>query len=183
MVFMKTKIILLALTIGGFFCFSCHTSNERPTICGRLVQVYYNYLPNKKTDIKSKEIVCVFRIYNRTNDSIFLPIESLGFYCNSSICVLCKNDSFSTWTEVYNATANHIVPPHETVICSLTIKDFQIPLNNNVRKVLPTLKFEYVVDETERAKSKYSIPDIKFVYHEKDVKYIYDPGNKGDGPV
>ena len=42
MIFMKTKINLLALTIGVFFCFSCHTSNERPTICGRLVQVYYN---------------------------------------------------------------------------------------------------------------------------------------------
>lgn len=157
---MKDFIIIILILL----C-SCCPSKQHAIIKADLVKVFDNYpLTSKGDENYTRKIHLVFRITNTTNDTFFIPMQAMGYDCNSKIhfCVdSLKSISFATF---YGRVASsHVLLPHDSIDCGISIYQDKIRKKNmSVQSLLKVLKVEYCVDDSERKNSKYQIPTILF---------------------
>ena len=75
----------MVLIISILLC-SCCRSKQHAVIKADLVKVFDNYpLTSKGDENYTREIHLVFRITNTTNDTFFIPMQAMGYECNSKI--------------------------------------------------------------------------------------------------
>lgn len=169
---MKNFIIIILILL----C-SCCPNKQHAIIKADLVKVFDNYpLDSKGDENYTRKIHLVFRITNTTNDTFFIPMQAMGYDCNSKIhfCVdSLKSISFATF---YGRVASsHVLLPHDSIDCGISIYQDEIRKKNmSVQSLLKVLKVEYCVDDSERKNSKYQIPTILFDVKGKDVEYFYN---------
>lgn len=175
---MKNFIIIISILL----C-SCCPNKQHAIIKADLVKVFDNYpLDSKGDENYMRKIHLVFRITNTTNDTFFIPMQAMGYDCNSKIhfCVdSLKSISFATF---YGRVASsHVLLPHDSIDCGISIYQDKIRKKNmSVQSLLKVLKVEYCVDDSERKNSKYQIPTILFDVKDKNVEYFYNsPGRHG----
>lgn len=78
---MKDFIIIILILL----C-SCCPSKQHAIIKADLVKVFDNYpLTSKGDENYTRKIHLVFRITNTTNDTFFIPMQAMGYDCNSKI--------------------------------------------------------------------------------------------------
>ena len=177
---MKDFVIIISILL----C-SCCPSKQHAVIKADLVKVFDNYpLTSKGDENYMREIHLVFRITNTTNDTFFIPMQAMGYDCNSKIhfCVdSLKSISFATF---YGRVASsHVLLPHDSIDCGISIYQDKIRKKNmSVQSLLKVLKVEYCVDDSERKNSKYQIPTILFDVKGKNVEYFYNSPNR-HGPL
>lgn len=177
---MKNFIIIILILL----C-SCCPNKQHAIIKADLVKVFDNYpLDSKGDENYTRKIHLVFRITNTTNDTFFIPMQAMGYDCNSKIhfCVdSLKSISFATF---YGRVASsHVLLPHDSIDCGISICQDEIRKKNmSVQSLLKVLKVEYCVDDSERKNSKYQIPTILFDVKGKDVEYFYNSPNR-HGPL
>lgn len=177
---MKNFIIIILILL----C-SCCPNKQHAIIKADLVKVFDNYpLDSKGDENYTRKIHLVFRITNTTNDTFFIPMQAMGYDCNSKIhfCVdSLKSISFATF---YGRVASsHVLLPHDSIDCGISIYQDEIRKKNmSVQSLLKVLKVEYCVDDSERKNSKYQIPTILFDVKGKDVEYFYNSPNR-HGPL
>lgn len=177
---MKNFIIIILILL----C-SCCPNKQHAIIKADLVKVFDNYpLDSKGDENYTRKIHLVFRITNTTNDTFFIPMQAMGYDCNSKIhfCVdSLKSISFATF---YGRVASsHVLLPHDSIDCGISIYQDKIRKKNmSVQSLLKVLKVEYCVDDSERKNSKYQIPTILFDVKDKNVEYFYNSPNR-HGPL
>lgn len=177
---MKDFIIIILILL----C-SCCPNKQHAIIKADLVKVFDNYpLDSKGDENYTREIHLVFRITNTTNDTFFIPMQAMGYDCNSKIhfCVdSLKSISFATF---YGRVASsHVLLPHDSIDCGISIYQDEIRKKNmSVQSLLKVLKVEYCVDDSERKNSKYQIPTILFDVKDKNVEYFYNSPDR-HGPL
>lgn len=177
---MKDFVIIISILL----C-SCCSSKQHAVIKADLVKVFDNYpLDSKGDENYTREIHLVFRITNTTNDTFFIPMQAMGYDCNSKIhfCVdSLKSISFATF---YGRVASsHVLLPHDSIDCGISIYQDKIRKKNmSVQSLLKVLKVEYCVDDSERKNSKYQIPTILFDVKDKNVEYFYNSPDR-HGPL
>nr|WP_302970120.1 hypothetical protein [uncultured Prevotella sp.] len=177
---MKNFIIIILILL----C-SCCPNKQHAIIKADLVKVFDNYpLDSKGDENYTREIHLVFRITNTTNDTFFIPMQAMGYDCNSKIhfCVdSLKSISFATF---YGRVASsHVLLPHDSIDCGISIYQDKIRKKNmSVQSLLKVLKVEYCVDDSERKNSKYQIPTILFDVKDKNVEYFYNSPDR-HGPL
>lgn len=177
---MKNFIIIILILL----C-SCCPNKQHAIIKADLVKVFDNYpLDSKGDENYTRKIHLVFRITNTTNDTFFIPMQAMGYDCNSKIhfCVdSLKSISFATF---YGRVASsHVLLPHDSIDCGISIYQDEIKKKNmSVQSLLKVLKVEYCVDDSERKNSKYQIPTILFDVKDKNVEYFYNSPNR-HGPL
>lgn len=177
---MKDFIIIILILL----C-SCCPSKQHAIIKADLVKVFDNYpLTSKGDENYTRKIHLVFRITNTTNDTFFIPMQAMGYDCNSKIhfCVdSLKSISFATF---YGRVASsHVLLPHDSIDCGISIYQDKIRKKNmSVQSLLKVLKVEYCVDDSERKNSKYQIPIILFDVKDKNVEYFYNSPDR-HGPL
>lgn len=177
---MKNFIIIISILL----C-SCCPNKQHAIIKADLVKVFDNYpLDSKGDENYTRKIHLVFRITNTTNDTFFIPMQAMGYDCNSKIhfCVdSLKSISFATF---YGRVASsHVLLPHDSIDCGISIYQDKIRKKNmSVQSLLKVLKVEYCVDDSERKNSKYQIPTILFDVKDKNVEYFYNSPNR-HGPL
>lgn len=177
---MKNFIIIILILL----C-SCCPNKQHAIIKADLVKVFDNYpLDSKGDENYTRKIHLVFRITNTTNDTFFIPMQAMGYDCNSKIhfCVdSLKSISFATF---YGRVASsHVLLPHDSIDCGISIYQDEIRKKNmSVQSLLKVLKVEYCVDDSERKNSKYQIPTILFDVKDKNVEYFYNSPNR-HGPL
>lgn len=177
---MKDFIIIILILL----C-SCCPNKQHAIIKADLVKVFDNYpLDSKGDENYTREIHLVFRITNTTNDTFFIPMQAMGYDCNSKIhfCVdSLKSISFATF---YGRVASsHVLLPHDSIDCGISIYQDKIRKKNmSVQSLLKVLKVEYCVDDSERKNSKYQIPTILFDVKDKNVEYFYNSPDR-HGPL
>lgn len=177
---MKNFIIIILILL----C-SCCPNKQHAIIKADLVKVFDNYpLTSKGDENYTREIHLVFRITNTTNDTFFIPMQAMGYDCNSKIhfCVdSLKSISFATF---YGRVASsHVLLPHDSIDCGISIYQDKIRKKNmSVQSLLKVLKVEYCVDDSERKNSKYQIPTILFDVKDKNVEYFYNSPDR-HGPL
>lgn len=177
---MKDFIIIILILL----C-SCCPSKQHAIIKADLVKVFDNYpLTSKGDENYTRKIHLVFRITNTTNDTFFIPMQAMGYDCNSKIhfCVdSLKSISFATF---YGRVASsHVLLPHDSIDCGISIYQDKIRKKNmSVQSLLKVLKVEYCVDDSERKNSKYQIPTILFDVKDKNVEYFYNSPDR-HGPL
>lgn len=175
---MKDFIIIILILL----C-SCCPSKQHAIIKADLVKVFDNYpLTSKGDENYTRKIHLVFRITNTTNDTFFIPMQAMGYDCNSKIhfCVdSLKSISFATF---YGRVASsHVLLPHDSIDCGISIYQDKIRKKNmSVQSLLKVLKVEYCVDDSERKNSKYQIPTILFDVKDKNVEYFYNSPDRHD---
>lgn len=169
---MKDFVIIISILL----C-SCCPNKQHAVIKADLVKVFDNYpLTSKGDENYTRKIHLVFRITNTTNDTFFIPMQAMGYDCNSKIhfCVdSLKSISFATF---YGRVASsHVLLPHDSIDCGISIYQDKIRKKNmSVQSLLKVLKVEYCVDDSERKNSKYQIPTILFDVKDKNVEYFYN---------
>lgn len=176
---MKYIVILLIL-----LC-SCRQSKQHVVIYGDLVKVFDNYPLNGKCEESyTREIHLVFRIVNTTSDTLFIPMEAMGYSCNSKICFSVGSKEGTSFATLYGkAASTHVLLAHDSIDCGITIyQDELIAKNMSLPSLLRVLNVVYLIDDTDKEKSKYLIPEIRFDIKEDRVKYFYDNPNRG-GPM
>ncbi len=177
---MKNFIIIILILL----C-SCCPNKQHAIIKADLVKVFDNYpLDSKGDENYTRKIHLVFRITNTTNDTFFIPMQAMGYDCNSKIhfCVdSLKSISFATF---YGRVASsHVLLPHDSIDCGISIYQDKIRKKNmSVQSLLKVLKVEYCVDDSERKNSKYQIPTILFDVKDKNVEYFYNSPDR-HGPL
>lgn len=177
---MKNFIIIILILL----C-SCCPNKQHAIIKADLMKVFDNYpLDSKGDENYTRKIHLVFRITNTTNDTFFIPMQAMGYDCNSKIhfCVdSLKSISFATF---YGRVASsHVLLPHDSIDCGISIYQDEIRKKNmSVQSLLKVLKVEYCVDDSERKNSKYQIPTILFDVKDKNVEYFYNSPNR-HGPL
>lgn len=177
---MKNFIIIISILL----C-SCCPNKQHAVIKADLVKVFDNYpLDSKGDENYTRKIHLVFRITNTTNDTFFIPMQAMGYDCNSKIhfCVdSLKSISFATF---YGRVASsHVLLPHDSIDCGISIYQDEIRKKNmSVQSLLKVLKVEYCVDDSERKNSKYQIPTILFDVKDKNVEYFYNSPDR-HGPL
>lgn len=177
---MKNFIIIISILL----C-SCCPNKQHAIIKADLVKVFDNYpLDSKGDENYTRKIHLVFRITNTTNDTFFIPMQAMGYDCNSKIhfCVdSLKSISFATF---YGRVASsHVLLPHDSIDCGISIYQDEIRKKNmSVQSLLKVLKVEYCVDDSERKNSKYQIPTILFDVKDKNVEYFYNSPDR-HGPL
>lgn len=177
---MKDFVIIISILL----C-SCCPNKQHAIIKADLVKVFDNYpLDSKGDENYTREIHLVFRITNTTNDTFFIPMQAMGYDCNSKIhfCVdSLKSISFATF---YGRVASsHVLLPHDSIDCGISIYQDKIRKKNmSVQSLLKVLKVEYCVDDSERKNSKYQIPTILFDVKDKNVEYFYNSPDR-HGPL
>ena len=177
---MKDFVIIISILL----C-SCCPNKQHAVIKADLVKVLDNYpLTSKGDENYTRKIHLVFRITNTTNDTFFIPMQAMGYDCNSKIhfCVdSLKSISFATF---YGRVASsHVLLPHDSIDCGISIYQDKIRKKNmSVQSLLKVLKVEYCVDDSERKNSKYQIPTILFDVKDKNVEYFYNSPNR-HGPL
>lgn len=177
---MKNFIIIILILL----C-SCCPNKQHAIIKADLVKVFDNYpLDSKGDENYTRKIHLVFRITNTTNDTFFIPMQAMGYDCNSKIhfCVdSLKSISFATF---YGRVASsHVLLPHDSIDCGISIYQDEIKKKNmSVQSLLKVLKVEYCVDDSERKNSKYQIPTILFDVKDKNVEYFYNSPDR-HGPL
>lgn len=177
---MKNFIIIILILL----C-SCCPNKQHAIIKADLVKVFDNYpLDSKGDENYTRKIHLVFRITNPTNDTFFIPMQAMGYDCNSKIhfCVdSLKSISFATF---YGRVASsHVLLPHDSIDCGISIYQDKIRKKNmSVQSLLKVLKVEYCVDDSERKNSKYQIPTILFDVKDKNVEYFYNSPDR-HGPL
>jgi len=177
---MKNFIIIILILL----C-SCCPNKQHAIIKADLVKVFDNYpLDSKGDENYTRKIHLVFRITNTTNDTFFIPMQAMGYDCNSKIhfCVdSLKSISFATF---YGRVASsHVLLPHDSIDCGISIYQDEIRKKNmSVQSLLKVLKVEYCVDDSERKNSKYQIPTILFDVKDKNVEYFYNSPDR-HGPL
>lgn len=177
---MKDFVIIISILL----C-SCCPNKQHAVIKAELVKVFDNYpLDSKGDENYTRKIHLVFRITNTTNDTFFIPMQAMGYDCNSKIhfCVdSLKSISFATF---YGRVASsHVLLPHDSIDCGISIYQDEIRKKNmSVQSLLKVLKVEYCVDDSERKNSKYQIPTILFDVKDKNVEYFYNSPNR-HGPL
>lgn len=177
---MKNFIIIISILL----C-SCCPNKQHAIIKADLVKVFDNYpLDSKGDENYTRKIHLVFRITNTTNDTFFIPMQAMGYDCNSKIhfCVdSLKSISFATF---YGRVASsHVLLPHDSIDCGISIYQDKIRKKNmSVQSLLKVLKVEYCVDDSERKNSKYQIPTILFDVKDKNVEYFYNSPDR-HGPL
>lgn len=177
---MKDFVIIISILL----CSYC-PNKQHAIIKADLVKVFDNYpLDSKGDENYTREIHLVFRITNTTNDTFFIPMQAMGYDCNSKIhfCVdSLKSISFATF---YGRVASsHVLLPHDSIDCGISIYQDEIRKKNmSVQSLLKVLKVEYCVDDSERKNSKYQIPTILFDVKDKNVEYFYNSPNR-HGPL
>ena len=112
----------MVLIISILLC-SCCPSKQHAVIKADLVKVFDNYpLTSKGDENYTRKIHLVFRITNTTNDTFFIPMQAMGYDCNSKIhfCVdSLKSISFATF---YGRVASsHVLLPHDSIDCGISI--------------------------------------------------------------
>lgn len=174
----------MALIISILLC-SCCPSKQHAVIKADLVKVFDNYpLTSKGDENYTREIHLVFRITNTTNDTFFIPMQAMGYECNSKIYFSVDSLKCISFATFYGRTASsHILLPHESIDCGISICQDEIRKKNmSVQSLLKVLKVEYCVDDSERKNSKYQIPTILFDVKDKNVEYFYNSPNR-HGPL
>lgn len=177
---MKDFVIIILILL----C-SCCPNKQHAIIKADLVKVFDNYpLDSKGDENYTRKIHLVFRITNTTNDTFFIPMQAMGYDCNSKIhfCVdSLKSISFATF---YGRVASsHVLLPHDSIDCGISIYQDKIRKKNmSVQSLLKVLKVEYCVDDSERKNSKYQIPTILFDVKDKNVEYFYNSPDR-HGPL
>ena len=177
---MKDFVIIISILL----C-SCCPNKQHAIIKADLVKVFDNYpLTSKGDENYTRKIHLVFRITNTTNDTFFIPMQAMGYDCNSKIhfCVdSLKSISFATF---YGRVASsHVLLPHDSIDCGISIYQDKIRKKNmSVQSLLKVLKVEYCVDDSERKNSKYQIPTILFDVKDKNVEYFYNSPDR-HGPL
>lgn len=177
---MKDFVIIISILL----C-SCCPNKQHAIIKADLVKVFDNYpLDSKGDENYTRKIHLVFRITNTTNDTFFIPMQAMGYDCNSKIhfCVdSLKSISFATF---YGRVASsHVLLPHDSIDCGISIYQDKIRKKNmSVQSLLKVLKVEYCVDDSERKNSKYQIPTILFDVKDKNVEYFYNSPDR-HGPL
>lgn len=177
---MKDFVIIISILL----C-SCCPNKQHAVIKADLVKVFDNYpLDSKGDENYTRKIHLVFRITNTTNDTFFIPMQAMGYDCNSKIhfCVdSLKSISFATF---YGRVASsHVLLPHDSIDCGISIYQDKIRKKNmSVQSLLKVLKVEYCVDDSERKNSKYQIPTILFDVKDKNVEYFYNSPDR-HGPL
>ena len=177
---MKDFVIIISILLR-----SCCPNKQHAVIKADLVKVFDNYpLDSKGDENYTRKIHLVFRITNTTNDTFFIPMQAMGYDCNSKIhfCVdSLKSISFATF---YGRVASsHVLLPHDSIDCGISIYQDKIRKKNmSVQSLLKVLKVEYCVDDSERKNSKYQIPTILFDVKDKNVEYFYNSPDR-HGPL
>lgn len=124
---MKDFVIIISILL----C-SCCPNKQHAIIKADLVKVFDNYpLDSKGDENYTREIHLVFRITNTTNDTFFIPMQAMGYDCNSKIhfCVdSLKSISFATF---YGRVASsHVLLPHDSIDCGISIYQDEIRKKN-----------------------------------------------------
>ena len=114
----------------------------------------------------------------------FIPMQAMGYECNSKIYFSVDSLKCISFATFYGRTASsHILLPHESIDCGISICQDEIRKKNmSVQSLLKVLKVEYCVDDSERKNSKYQIPTILFDVKDKNVEYFYNSPNR-HGPL
>lgn len=156
---MKNYIVILLILL----C-SCSQSKQHVVIYGDLVKVFDNYpLSSKCDESYTREIHFVFRILNTTSDTLFIPMEAMGYFCNSKICFSVGSKEGTSFATLYGkAASTHFLQPHASIDCGITIyQDELIAKNMSLSYLQRVLKVVYLIDDSDR--KKVNISSLKFV--------------------
>ena len=103
---MKNFIIIILILL----C-SCCPNKQHAIIKADLVKVFDNYpLDSKGDENYTRKIHLVFRITNTTNDTFFIPMQAMGYDCNSKIHfdLYGWNWALGNQLEIYHSCCNPI---------------------------------------------------------------------------
>lgn len=179
----KKVFIWILILMPLLFCGACRHREEHVVLHASLIQVFDNFSEKGKivAGNDSRKIHMVFRIFNYTNDSLYIPVFTLGG-TNKSIVYYWINGkkSYSYATIYCNRKCKdfHILPPHVFIFLGINVYEQDLPNSHvSLDSLRRNIVLKYVVDDTDREKYNFVIPRIIFTTSDRHVHYFYEaPG-------
>ena len=179
-------MLILPLMLLAFLG-ACSRRKTEVTLHASLIQIYDNFSEEGKPveeEKYSRKIHMVFRIFNFTNDSLYIPLFTIGGGYKSTIYYWIDGEKDYSYDTIYTNSdfmSARILPPQEFINLGINVYERNLP-NKNVSLdwLRGNINFKYVVDDVERKEHDLVVPEIVFTTNDSNVRYFYEDPNRYD---